>query len=1016
MVVGGDMTQDAVGSPGARKAGCSLCRFKGCRTCREYTRRELQEWVQMQDTRLGEGEKVVPDTGEEAGLPLGGVTGVKRGRDEKDPSGANGVHDLGLNGMLTGSVDANGKLLNGTAGGLPPKEDSRDREQSKKTRSQLRKLGVSMDGEDGSEQVDLCGLIEMAKSCKALGQIEDALDKTWPPAKGNNLGVQGLKAVYRAMDLGLYVNRKMAMPGMAMLLWLLAGLAGDDAAYESACAIKNAKLPEELHRFIAERGHMKIGGRAVMDKWFRPVLQPDKPAPLQRPARQVPDEIRQELVSRYSEEFVQLASIGRVVLGVKQGERVTWSKLFKTEFLANQPVRFFHKKTKVEKDVVFNHNGSGILCQCSSCEENPSAWAMNHKGFLRHVGSKSTEILDCTTLVNYGFTLRQLTDLIVSPKLVQAAPDIYPSHCHECRTGGELLCCDGCTSAWHLACTGLDCMPEEDVAWLCPLCLKDGRVLKSETVANKRNMQRIVREKISRKGKRGRKPGSGYKKKDFTSGGGAGKAGRMRLMAPERAGRLQRNLTRNKRLFVGEKGGLQNGMRVYYRARSVNVLGGTIVINPSGSSGILCDCCSSVVSCSQFESHSGHAQRRQPYEHIWVEEEGLNLKKMAARLPELPEGGHGDDVHHGAQDVYAELDSYPTGCTFCREPDFQKEFGPRTIMICEQCMREFHVGCLENNGLGRLESLPEGDWFCDSHCGRIHSHFKGLVRSGRMPVDVLTTVDPATSIDGKRRQKVPNPYKLDLANYSFHVLNGSDDTVETDEVILEATSLLQESFDPIMDLASNTDLLPLMISASQAGEWDYSGMYTLLLKYCETPVVAAVVRVFGPQMAELPLIATAKAQRRRGHAKVLVDLFQKHLSMAGVQKLALPAAHETVAAWKHGFGFHDMPVEQVKLAKQQLHLLVFPGTEMLWKDIQGARPALADDSHHVLRPIISEQDKIELVSLMRSMVTQVVDELETENVKNEGDEGNTVGKEETAKAGMELEEEKPGPNSRNQVA
>ena len=956
------------------------------------------------------GGDITPEAGGQAALP-GGVTGVKRGRDENGVPGVNGAQNLDVCRTMTGGVEANGELSKGPAGKLPTQ---RSQEQSKKTRSQLKKLGFSMDGEGEKEQVDLRDLIEMAKSCKLLDQIERALDDTWPPAKGNNLGVQGLKAVYRAMDLGLYTNRKTAMPGMAMMLWLLAGLAGDDAAHESACAIKNAKLPEELSRLIAERGRMKVGGRAVMDKWFRPVLQPDKPGPSQRPAKQVPDEIRQELVSRYSEEFVQLASIGRVVLGVKQGDRVTWSKLFKTEFLANQPVAFFHKKTKVRKDVVFNHNGSGIVCQCTTCEETPSAWAMNHKGFLRHVGSKTTEILDCTTLVNYGMTLRQLTDLIVSPKLAQAAPDIYPSHCHLCKAGGELLCCDGCTSAWHLACTGLDCMPAEDVAWLCPLCLKDGRVLKSETVANKRNMQRIVREKISRRGKRGRKPGSGYKKKDFASDG-SGNAGRMRLMAPERAGRLQRNLTRNKRLFEGEKGGLQNGMRVYYRARSVNVLGGTVVINPSGSSGILCDCCSSIVSCSQFESHSGHAQRRQPYEHIWVEEEGLNLKKMAARLPELPEGGHADDGHHGALDVYAELDSYPIGCAHCREPDFQKEFGPRTIMICEQCMREFHVGCLEEIGLGKLESLPEGDWFCDSLCGRIHGHFKGLVKNGRMPVDVLTTVDPTTSMEGKRRQKVPNPYKLELANYSFHVLNGSDGTAETDEAILDASSLLQESFDPIMDLASNTDLLPLMISARQVGEWDYSGMYTLLLKYCETPVVAAVVRVFGPQMAELPLIATAKSQRRRGHAKVLVDLFQKHLSIAGVHKLALPAAHETVAAWKNGFGFYDMPVDQVNLAKQQLHLLVFPGTEMLWKDIRGARPALADDSHHVLRPIISEEDKMELIGLMRSMVTQVVDELEVENAENAENKEATVNEELAQAMMMEPEDDRKAPNDSTQI-
>ena len=914
-------------------------------------------------------------------------------------------------------------------------------QRSKKTRSQLKKLGITMETLEDKEQVDLRELIEKSAQCSLLDEIEQLLEDTWPAAKGNNLGVQGLKTVYRSFDLGLYSTRKMAFPGMAMMLWLLAGLAGEEAAWESASAIKGAKLTPGLEALVGRRGRATMSGREVMDKWFRPVLVgvgggqgggqggqrcagsgasgaagPSRRAGASVPAsamaqhpqyEQYPQhqnqqhrpELRQQLVEKYSEEFVQLASIGRLVMDVKQGDKVTWSKLFKTEFLANQPISFVHKKTGVNVLATFNHNGSGIICQCPSCDAAPTVWAMNHKEFLRHIGSKSTEILECVTLVSYHFTLKQLAELMMSGKLASATPitDIYPSYCHHCRLGGELLCCDGCTTAWHCECVGLSSMPAEDKPWLCPLCVQDGRALKSpESLENTRHMQRIVREKNDRRGKRGRKPGTGYTKKDFnsyTKGGGNHGGGRMRLMAPERGGRVKRDLNRNKRLFEGEVGGLQNGMRVHYRARSVNVLGGTIVINPSGSSGILCDCCNKIVSCSQFEVHSGHQQRRQPYEHIWVEEEGLNLKRMAARLPDLPEGMYGDEGHLGPRDAYTELDVVPTGCTFCHEPHFQREFGPGTIMICEQCMREFHVGCLEDNGLAKLDSLPEGDWFCDEQCGRIHGHLKGLVKRGKMDVGVLTMTDTmamgtfnvpcfgeSAGVNGaeedagiRRRQRVPSPYKLDLNNYSFHVLNGSDGSPETDAAIFAATRLLQESFDPIMDLASDTDLLPLMISARQVGDWDYSGMYTLLLKYCDAPVVAAVVRVFGPQMAELPLIATSKSQRRRGHAKVLVDLFQKHLSIAGVHKLALPAAHETVSAWKSGFHFHDMPPEQVKLAKQQLHLLVFPGTEMLWRDISGPHPALDSTSHHVLRPVVSDEDKLEIMVTMRGMVSRVVD-------------------------------------------
>ena len=218
-----------------------------------------------------------------------------------------------------------------------------------------------------------------------------------------------------------------------------------------------------------------------------------------------------------------------------------------------------------------------------------------------------------------------------------------------------------------------------------------------------------------------------------------------------------------------------------------------------------------------------------------------------------------------------------------------------------------------------------------------------------------------------------SPYKLDLESYTWQILNGRDGTEQTDLAIEAATKLLQESFDPIMDLASNTDLLPLMINAEQHGEWDYRGVHTLLLKYMDTPVVAAIVRAFGPQMAELPLIATSKSQRRRGHAKVLVDLYQKHLSLAGIHRLVLPAAHETVAAWKGGFHFIDMPHDQVRLAKHQLKVLVFPGTEMLWKTIDGIDPP---SGHHILKQILTEEEENDLIYVARSMVNKIEKEFE----------------------------------------
>ena len=40
---------------------------------------------------------------------------------------------------------------------------------------------------------------------------------------------------------------------------------------------------------------------------------------------------------------------------------------------------------------------------------------------------------------------------------------------------------------------------------------------------------------------------------------------------------------------------------------------------------------------------------------------------------------------------------------------------------------------------------------------------------------------------------------------------------------------LQESFDPIIDVATGQDLVPAMVYAQALGDWDFTGMFTLIL-------------------------------------------------------------------------------------------------------------------------------------------------------------------------------------------
>lgn len=62
-------------------------------------------------------------------------------------------------------------------------------------------------------------------------------------------------------------------------------------------------------------------------------------------------------------------------------------------------------------------------------------------------------------------------------KVVSAAEDKWESICGGCGLGGDLLCCEGCPKAYHVACAGLYTLPKGDFYCVscserCPKCGK----------------------------------------------------------------------------------------------------------------------------------------------------------------------------------------------------------------------------------------------------------------------------------------------------------------------------------------------------------------------------------------------------------------------------------------------------------------------------------------------------------------------------------------------------------------
>ncbi|CAI8602516.1 unnamed protein product [Vicia faba] len=277
------------------------------------------------------------------------------------------------------------------------------------------------------------------------------------------------------------------------------------------------------------------------------------------------------------------------------------------------------------------------------------------------------------------------------------------------------------------------------------------------------------------------------------------------------------------------------------------------------------------------------------------------------------------------KDIEAEIG----GCALCRGSDFSKSgFGPRTIIICDQCEKEYHVGCLRDHKMAYLKELPEGDWLCCNDCTRIHSILGNLlVRvAERLPESLLDVI--------KKKQEERYLEPLNEIDIRWRLVNGKVASPETRPLLLEALSIFNECFDPIVDVATERDLIPSMVYGRNLQTQDFGGMYCALLIVNSSVVSAGMLRIFGRDIAELPLIATRYKNRGKGYFQTLFSCIERLLAFLNVKNLVLPAAEEAESIWKNKFGFSRMKFEQLtNYRKNCQQMMAFKGTVMLHKTV-----------------------------------------------------------------------------------
>ncbi|CAI9104954.1 OLC1v1003755C3 [Oldenlandia corymbosa var. corymbosa] len=251
------------------------------------------------------------------------------------------------------------------------------------------------------------------------------------------------------------------------------------------------------------------------------------------------------------------------------------------------------------------------------------------------------------------------------------------------------------------------------------------------------------------------------------------------------------------------------------------------------------------------------------------------------------------------------------GCVLCRGHDFSKGegFNPLTVIICDQCEREHHVGCLKEHGIDDLKELPKEKWFCCRECRSIHASLQQLVNDGEKQLP-----DHLLSIIRKKHEADAGSDLSSEPNVSWRLFQGKMASDEDKKWLSDSLSVIQDRFDPIGDpKKEGDDLIRSLIFGESFRNQDLGGMFAAMLIVNSRVVSAGVFRIFSQEVAEMPLVATFNSCQGKGYFRALFSCIENILKSLNVRDLVLPAAHGAESLWLDKLGFVNISAEQVSL-------------------------------------------------------------------------------------------------------
>ncbi|PAN50166.1 hypothetical protein PAHAL_9G502900 [Panicum hallii] len=399
-----------------------------------------------------------------------------------------------------------------------------------------------------------------------------------------------------------------------------------------------------------------------------------------------------------------------------------------------------------------------------------------------------------------------------------------------------------------------------------------------------------------------------------------------------------------------------------------------------GRDGVKCMCCNEIFSLENFEVHAGSSTPL-PSAHMFLKDGrslsqclvdlmGVNTPRdslrvrLKGRYSDLESDSICSVCHDGGEILLCDncpssyhhdcvgLEAIPEGswycpscrCNICNLSDYDpdtSQFTEKTIVYCDQCEREYHVGCTRHSG-HELICRPEGCWLCSSGCSKIFQHLQELI--------------------GK---SVPTPVKgLSCTILRFYRENSSDHGHYDDAIMAEhyvklciALDVLHECFVTIIEPRTESDISEDIVfnRESELRRLNFRGFYTILLQKGGEVVSVGTFRICGQKFAELPLIGTRVPYRRQGMCRLLMNELEKLLLDLGVERLLIPAVPELLETWTGSFGFTVMSnSDRILLAENSI--LSFQGTTMCQKVLNIACNNLQDQNVPSISNSIYDKD------------------------------------------------------------